>query len=562
VTDQQIDAALVEQQLAALVAWPDIARSPQLVAFLRYIVAARLEGRQEQVKAYAVAVDVFGRPTDFDPQQDPIVRVQARRLRALLARYYNEVAPDAPLHITLPTGRYIPEFQLSAEQPVVPPPARAPRRAFYMGRRHWALAGLIALVFAFAGALWATIGPQRQGQSPVPVAAVPAMPRVLVRPFQAAANEGDVLQLARALSVEVASDLELFGELDVRYGDGAAGDYVLSGVLRPGEPGAQASVVIAQDGAAAATWSYAVLIDATSEAGIDSASRRFAERLGDPRGPLHAVARQWLVGNEVTRANASRYLCQQLYHRWRDSGLVNDRSRTSSCLAALDARPPSPPLLAISAAIAADHVEEQRVAGAVDPVVANAAEEISAKALAGASTSGFVWEQRAWALKAVQRQTDAETAFRAALQLNPAAVDARAGLAALLLERGPSEEGRRLADEALSALAEPPAWYRRAVALDALRRGDDGLALSEAEVLARRDPEMAAVIAAVAAERLGRQDVLGRFLSQILEASRYRSHGLQRVLTSRIADDRLVTDIVDGLRRAGIAQDFITGQQN
>ncbi|AWX92295.1 hypothetical protein DPM13_00580 [Paracoccus mutanolyticus] len=49
--------------------------------FLSYIVDALLEGRADRIKAYFIAVDVFGRPESFDPTLDPIVRIEATRLR-------------------------------------------------------------------------------------------------------------------------------------------------------------------------------------------------------------------------------------------------------------------------------------------------------------------------------------------------------------------------------------------------------------------------------------------------------------------------------------------------
>ena len=57
--------------------------SPNLTAFLRFIVERTLEGREDTIKAYTVATEVLGRPESFDPQVDPIVRVEATRLQAL-----------------------------------------------------------------------------------------------------------------------------------------------------------------------------------------------------------------------------------------------------------------------------------------------------------------------------------------------------------------------------------------------------------------------------------------------------------------------------------------------
>ena len=100
----------VRQALEELLAWPPMARSPRLSAFLSYIVDAALTGRSDSVKAYSIAVDVFGREENFDPQSDPIVRVQARRLRGLIEEYDKLDLGSASMRIVLPVGRYVPDF--------------------------------------------------------------------------------------------------------------------------------------------------------------------------------------------------------------------------------------------------------------------------------------------------------------------------------------------------------------------------------------------------------------------------------------------------------------------
>ena len=61
--------------------------SPQLIAFLRYVVEATLRGQADRIKGYTIATEALGRTVDFDPQADPIVRVEATRLRRALNRY-------------------------------------------------------------------------------------------------------------------------------------------------------------------------------------------------------------------------------------------------------------------------------------------------------------------------------------------------------------------------------------------------------------------------------------------------------------------------------------------
>jgi TolB-like protein len=85
--------------------------SPQLVSFLRYVVESTLHGKQDRIKAYTIGVEVLRRDIKFDPQLDPIVRVEATRLRRTIERYYAGAGADDPIIIDLPRGSYIPIFR-------------------------------------------------------------------------------------------------------------------------------------------------------------------------------------------------------------------------------------------------------------------------------------------------------------------------------------------------------------------------------------------------------------------------------------------------------------------
>ena len=86
-------------------------RSPQLAAFLRFVVEAVLHNRQDRIKAYTIGVEVLRRDPKFDPQLDPIVRVEATRLRRAIERYYAGPGANDPLLIDLPRGSYVPTFR-------------------------------------------------------------------------------------------------------------------------------------------------------------------------------------------------------------------------------------------------------------------------------------------------------------------------------------------------------------------------------------------------------------------------------------------------------------------
>ncbi len=98
-------------ELESVVASRYFCRAPSLVSFLRYVCEKYFSGEADQIKEYTIAVEAFGRPPEFEPKQDPIVRVDANRLRERLKKYYRTEGRDHAVHILLPLGQYVPVFQ-------------------------------------------------------------------------------------------------------------------------------------------------------------------------------------------------------------------------------------------------------------------------------------------------------------------------------------------------------------------------------------------------------------------------------------------------------------------
>jgi TolB-like protein/Tfp pilus assembly protein PilF len=90
--------------------------SERLSRFLRYAVLAAAQGQSAQLKEYAVALAVFDKRDSFDPRYDPIVRVEAGRLRTRLKHYYETEGLEDPLIIELPKGSYVPRFAMQMSQ--------------------------------------------------------------------------------------------------------------------------------------------------------------------------------------------------------------------------------------------------------------------------------------------------------------------------------------------------------------------------------------------------------------------------------------------------------------
>lgn len=84
--------------------------------FLSFVVTQAIEGRSDRIKAYAIGVDVFGRDDNFDPTVDPIVRIEATRLRSALTAYYEGVGRRDRIRIAMPRGGYVPSFSWAPDQ--------------------------------------------------------------------------------------------------------------------------------------------------------------------------------------------------------------------------------------------------------------------------------------------------------------------------------------------------------------------------------------------------------------------------------------------------------------
>jgi len=74
------------------------------------VVEETLAGRRRRIKAFSIAQDVFGRDADFDQQRDPVVRVEASRLRKCLGQYYESCDSEPAVRIDIPKGGYAPSF--------------------------------------------------------------------------------------------------------------------------------------------------------------------------------------------------------------------------------------------------------------------------------------------------------------------------------------------------------------------------------------------------------------------------------------------------------------------
>jgi len=121
-TDRSISREEVLAALQRVLASRDFPATERNRRFLEFVVRTALDGRLEKIDGYHVATEVFGRPADFNPTADPIVRIEASKLRRDLEIYYLKRAEAGEVCISLPRGGYIPIFRRSvasnASEPV------------------------------------------------------------------------------------------------------------------------------------------------------------------------------------------------------------------------------------------------------------------------------------------------------------------------------------------------------------------------------------------------------------------------------------------------------------
>lgn len=137
----------VRAELERILCSHAIGGSDQLKRLLRLVVERTLNGRPELLKEYNLGLEVFQRPPDYDPKIDPIVRVQARRLRSKLDEYYASEGAYDSLVIQIPKGAYVSVFE--ARKSAAPAPDIKPVPDIKpMRQRVWLAAAGVAVLLS------------------------------------------------------------------------------------------------------------------------------------------------------------------------------------------------------------------------------------------------------------------------------------------------------------------------------------------------------------------------------------------------------------------------------
>ncbi|MEQ8598706.1 MAG: tetratricopeptide repeat protein [Devosia sp.] len=573
----------VNRALARLLNWPEIARSPQLARFLSYIVERQLAGEGQSIKAYSIAVDVFGRPSDFDPQADPIVRVQARRLRSLLDQYYRGPGADDDIQIQLPIGRYVPEFVAAettdSSRAATEGTDTSPSEVAGPGdltqvtkapapRGHVTVSWFVLLVLAIGAAAlvysFSTVETRREQTIVASGALQP--PRLRVMEFQNLTGDSSITPTISALAIELVTDFEPLLIVDVSLGSRAGGgnteDFSLTGIVRddPLSPqNYQVGAILTELATNSIVWNWSISVprdQLTRRGGVDAISQELILLLGGTRGPLHDRARELLSQGSIA-GRENFYLCGVLFSMYRTSGSVGLAERVRSCIAGLpESERDNGNVIAGLASLIAEGVGEGANALlTLDDRLAEA-DELMDRAVLSDPTSSFVWEQRARLDEMLGLHDIAEAAYGTALQINPSNMDAMAAHARHLALIGRLEAAIPAARRAMESVPQTqiPDWYFCVPSMAALYDAEYRRALSYAERCARSDRELGSILALLAAQGTGDASLVDQQLPRVLEVPAFRQAGILSRMRERATDLALIERIETGLREAGVPE--------
>lgn len=338
----QPSAGDVRIQLDRLLRSPDLNLSARGRRFLQYIVDETLADRHDRIKAYAIATEVFGRNQNFDAQGDPLVRIEAGRLRRALERYYLVTGQSDPILIEVPKGGYVPTFSRRATAlPVVPhvendpkPEAGDSARPSRRGRAVWfAWGGVCALILLFVG--YITVGHVARTQSEsanLTGSASTARPLVIVVPFADLGDGPSSRLYATGVTEEIISQLARFSELSVLGRDtsnslGPATDvgrvhrelgirYAIEGSVRVSEGRLRASVRLLDAARGAVLWSGAYDEEIGSRDFLaiqNDVAEKVATTLAQPYGVIFRTHHKQSEAPEDPEA----YACTSQYYTYR-----------------------------------------------------------------------------------------------------------------------------------------------------------------------------------------------------------------------------------------------------
>ncbi len=550
---------------------------------LRFLVDETLAGRGARLKGATVAMAVFGRDETFDQRSDPVVRLEALRLRGDLDSYYVDAGSQDPVRITVPKGGYVPHFAWRNDEtpapapapdpeppgatpadpdPAAPPPAEAATRVERRRGRRPLVAALLAVggLVAIAGAV---VGLRGAG----PDAAQPRTPAIIVLPFEAFGDFDDIGLIAAGVTEELIANLMLFPDFRVyspttsfrqdagtdpeTLGRDLGVSYAVTGVMQSqnGQVNLRARLVDTRTGEVRWSGSYDEPLTPGDLLGAQhDLAVAISTELGEPYGAVNEA-----VGRRMDRESAPSmpsYACILRAYEYRRSFEDALFAPAMACLEQAVLRDPDyADAWAMLGWLHLDAVRMDMAPEAEQPAEMEAAFDAASHAVeldprnprTLAALSVVTFYQGDYAV--------AEALQREVLALNPYDPDTLAQLGWRLAVRG-DREGLDYLEQAVARSANPPGWYFQLIAIYAYLDGDYARALAAAEKSATSG-SVGLSLAAMSHAKLGDMETARVSLAAMAEAWPLLGRDPAAAYRMHHASDAIVEALVEGLREAG-----------
>lgn len=476
--------------------------------FLEFVVNETLAGRSGFLKAFTIANVVFGREASFDPQNDPVVRIEAGRIRKALERYYLVAGRADEVIITVPKGGYVPHFEYAQGLPLPPAGPEDPEetQAAEPGdqdgsRRKMpapmlsavpvpriviaAALALFALAFAFAFAL---SGPGRTTASTPPAA---AEPKVIVEFFAESGSADAGSDIASGLRDDVIGQLARFDDIVViadplRGGRAAGADYALQGNVQLDENRLRAAARLVRQSDGAVIWAknFDADLDAENKLVIQgNISRQISSAIAHPYGAIFQTDTD-KIARPAQNGDQNTYACTLSYYSYRQAMTAQSHGAARECLLKATQRfPDNATSWALLSMVYLDELRFRYKLGApasAQPLeLASAAVERAASLAPGDPRVLQALMMVGFFRGDIDKALKAGTAAYAA---NPGDVEVAGEYGYRLALSGKWQSGCELLSIALNRSAGPSGYYEAGMALCALMKGD----LEQAERWSRK----------------------------------------------------------------------------
>lgn len=572
----------IRAQLERIVSSPEFPGSGRGAAFLTYVVEEVLAGRAERIKGYSIAIEVFKRDEGFT-QDDPVVRIEAGRLRRALERYYLVAGQNDPVRIDVPKGCYVPSFTWNGSTPAgafpeialgiapetaitEPAPRSSDVGSYPWWRQAWPiLVGLIAIVGTVILAYW--IADRSALVSSMRARNMPDGPTLVIAPFANLGEGKEAEFYALGLTEELLTalprfkEIKVFGretsktlppEVDVSQIRGGLGArYLLAGGVRVAGSRVRVTARLLDTANGAILWSQTYDDDLRSR-------ELFAIQSDVANRVATAVAQPYGIMAQADAANPppddlDAYGCTLSFYAYRAELSVERHAEVRDCLESAVARYPS--YATAWAMLSIAYLDEDRFQynlrpGSPAPMERSLQAARRAVQLDPGNTRGL--QALMTALFFNQQLAESLKVGEQALATNPNDTELMGEFGTRLAMGGEWERGAALLDQALVLNPGGAGYYHGTRALAAYMLQDNETAVAEIKQANLQKFPLFHIVAAVIYAERGMMEDAAREGAMFMEMRPKFLPNLVEELRMRNISAADQARMISGLRKAGL----------